>query len=69
MGMAEKVRFLMIATNTQNKALALKLGTTPSNLSGKLSRDNFSEKELQDIAKACDAVFEGSFKLKDGRVI
>ena len=59
----------MIATNMQNKALAAKLRTTPSNLSGKLSRDNFSEKELQDIAKVCDTVFEGTFKLKDGRTI
>lgn len=69
MSMAEKVRYLLIATNMQNKELAVKLGTTPSNLSGKLRRDNFSEKELQEIAKACDAVFEGNFLLKDGRKI
>lgn len=41
--------------------LADKLNTTPSNLSGKLKRDNFSEKELQDIAEACGATFEGNF--------
>lgn len=69
MSMAEKVRHLLIATNIQNKELALKLGTSPSNLSGKLRRDNLSEKELKDIAKACDAVFEGYFVLKDGRKI
>ena len=69
MSMAEKVRHLLIAINMQNKELALKLGTKPSNLSGKLRRDNFSEKELQDIAKACDAIFEGNFILKDGRKI
>lgn len=69
MSMAEKVKHLLIASSMQNKELAVKLGTTPSNLSGKLRRDNFSEKELQEIAKACDAVFEGSFILKDGRKI
>ena len=69
MSMAEKVKHLLIASNMQNKELAVKLGTTPSNLSGKLRRDNFSEKELQEIAKACVAVFEGSFILKDGRKI
>ncbi len=65
MGMAEKIKHLMITRNIQNKELASRLGTTPSNLSGKLSRDNFSEKELQDIAKACDATFEGIFVLND----
>ena len=35
----------------------------PSNLSGKLKRDNFSEKELQEIASACGATFEGNFTI------
>lgn len=69
MAMAEKVKHLLIATHMQNKELAFKLGTSPSNLSGKLRRDNFSEKELREIAEACDAVFEGRFILKDGREI
>lgn len=70
MGMAEKVRHLMITRNIQSKELAEKLGTTPSNLSGKLKRDNFSEKELQEIARACDATFEGSFVLNDtGKIV
>ncbi len=69
MAMAEKVKHLLIAMHMQNKELAFKLGTSPSNLSGKLRRDNFSEKELREIAEACDAVFEGRFILKDGREI
>lgn len=69
MSMAEKIQHLLIASNMQKKELAIKLGTTPSNLSGKLRRDNFSEKELLEIANACDAVFEGNFILKDGRKI
>lgn len=69
MSMAEKVNHLMITRNMQNKELAQKLGTTPSNLSVKLRRDNFSEKELRDIAKACGASFEGNFILNDTRKI
>ena len=69
MSMSEKIQYLLIASNMQKKELAEKLGTTPSNLSGKLSRDNFSEKELSEIADACGAVFEGNFILKDGRRI
>lgn len=52
---------LLIETDINKQELADKLNTTPSNLSGKLKRDNFSEKELQDIAEACGATFEGNF--------
>lgn len=34
------------------KDLSEKLGWSPSNLSGKMRRDNFSEKEMQEIAEA-----------------
>ncbi|MEG2000280.1 MAG: helix-turn-helix domain-containing protein [Evtepia sp.] len=63
--MAEKIKYLMITRNMQNQELAKRLGTTSSNLSGKLRRDNFSEKELMDIACACEATFQGSFILND----
>lgn len=59
--MAKKINVLLIETDINKQELADKLNTTPSNLSGKLKRDNFSEKELQDIAKACGATFEGNF--------
>jgi len=45
--------------------LANKLGKTVQNISAKLRRDNLSENELQDIAKACDATFIGGFVLND----
>ena len=45
--------------------LAGKLGKTVQNMSAKLRRDNLSEKELQDIAKACNATFVGGFILND----
>ena len=59
--MAKKIEILLIETGMEKKELAARLGTTPSNLSGKLKRDNFSEAELQEIAAACNATFKGSF--------
>ncbi len=63
--MGKLINLLLIERNMGKKELAEKLGTTPSNISGKLRRDNFSEKELQDIAKACNATFAGGFVLND----
>lgn len=61
--MAKKINMLLIEMDITKQELARRLGTTPSNLSGKLKRDNFSESELQEIAKACGAAFEGSFTI------
>lgn len=41
--------------------LAEKLGTSRPNMSQKMKRDNFSEKELQDIAEALDCDLKISF--------
>ncbi len=48
--MSKKIEMLLIELDIPKKDLAARLGTTQSNLSGKLKRDNFSEQELQDIA-------------------
>lgn len=61
--MAKKINMLLIETDISKKELAKRLGTTPSNISGKLKRDNFSEAELQEIAKACGAAYEGIFTI------
>lgn len=63
--MTEKIKILLIKRNATLKELAEKLGTSPQNLSGKFKRDNFSEKELQEIAQALDCKFEGFFTLND----
>ncbi len=65
MGMAKVVNLLLIERGMKKTELAARLGTTISNISSKLRRDNLSEKELQDIARACDATFVGSFVLND----
>ena len=65
LGMAEKIKIVILKRKTTITALADTMGTTRSNLSGKLSRDNFSEKELLEIAEALDCDFDASFTLRD----
>lgn len=50
--MSEKIRILIKRKKMTITELASVTGTTNQNLSNKLTRDNFSEKELQQIAKA-----------------
>jgi transcriptional regulator with XRE-family HTH domain len=45
--------------------LAKKTGQSPQNMSNKMSRDNFSEKELKEIAAVLDCTFETIFKMND----
>lgn len=65
MGMALKIRTLLLQRNVTIKELGERLGTSGNNLSNKLSRDNFSEKELRDIAEALDCDYDGIFTLRD----
>ena len=65
MSMAKLVKTLLLERDMTMTDLAGKLGKTVQNVSAKLRRDNLSEKELHDIAKACDATFTGSFTLND----
>lgn len=47
------------------KELAASLGTSQSNLSNKLKRDNFNEKELNQIADIFNCDFKGVFVMRD----
>ena len=69
MGMAEKIRIVLVKKKMNISQLAETLGTSQSNLSKKLKRDNFSEKELQDIAAALNVGFESYFVLEEGERI
>ena len=63
--MSEKIR-LVLAKRDKSKAwLAEQLNCSTSNLYNKLKRDNFSEKELVEIAKVLDCTFEACFSLND----
>lgn len=65
MSMTEKIKIALIKRNMSLKDLAVKLGCTSQNLSGKFKRDNFSERELNEIADALDCHFEGRFLRND----
>lgn len=69
MSMTEKIRFLLIKKKMTITQLAEILGTSQSNISKKMKRDNFSEKELIEIAEAVDVKYEGFFFLEDGTKI
>lgn len=65
MAISTKVKMLLAARNMNIKDLAEKIGTTSQNMTAKLRRDNLSERDLQEIAEACNATFEVTFKLND----
>jgi transcriptional regulator with XRE-family HTH domain len=61
----EKVKIIMGRRNVSITDLAKKTGQSPQNMSNKMSRDNFSEKELKEIAAALNCTFETVFKMND----
>ncbi|OJU10490.1 MAG: transcriptional regulator [Clostridiales bacterium 43-6] len=65
MGMSIKIKTVLWERKMTIKELAEKIGTNGNNLSNKLSRDNFSEKELREIAQALDCDYDGIFTMKD----
>ena len=65
MGMAIKIKTILWERKITIKELAEKVGTNGSNLSNKLSRDNFSEKELREIAEALDCDYNATFVMRD----
>lgn len=65
MAMAEKIRILLVKQKMTVTDLAKQLEMSQSNLSNKLSRDNFTEKELNNIANALNCSFKGSFIIND----
>lgn len=69
LGASRKIKMLVAANEITVRELAEKLQTSQSNLSNKLKRDNFSEKELEDIAEVCNAKVEINFILEDGTKI
>jgi transcriptional regulator with XRE-family HTH domain len=62
---SEKIRILLIKRNIGVTELAKMLDCTASNITNKLKRDNFSEKELMSIAEALGCKFEGHFRIPE----
>ena len=53
MSMVQKIRIACVMRgNITESELARRMGTTPQNFNNKMKRDNFSEKDLQEIAEA-----------------
>ena len=66
MALSEKIRILLVKRgNLTDAELARRMGTSPQNLSNKLKRDNFTEKDLQGIAAALDCTFCANFIMND----
>lgn len=65
MGMALKIKIILLERDMTLKELAKKIGTSSPNLCNKLARDNFSEKELHAIADALNCDYEGIFTFRD----
>lgn len=65
MSMSEKIRIALVKRKISITELAVNLNTSQSNLSNKLKRDNFSEKELKQIADILNCDFKGVFVMRD----
>lgn len=66
MVMSKKIKILLAEKDLTLSELAEKIGTSQPNLSNKIQRDNFSEKDLMKIAEALGVKYEGFFFLENG---
>ncbi len=62
---SEKIKVMLKRRGMTLKELSEKLGQKGSNLSNKLSRDNFPEKEIREIADALGCEYEAYFVMRD----
>ena len=58
MTMTEKIKIALIKKNKKTTDLAKTLNCSPTNLYHKFKRDNFSEKEIKEIAEALNCDYE-----------
>ena len=63
--MGEKIRIILGRRNMTISQLAEKTGQTRQNMSNKMARDNFSERDLIAIADALDCTFDAHFIMND----
>ena len=61
----EKIKILMKRRGMTLGDLADKTNQSRQNLSNKMTRDNFAEKEIKEIAEALDCQYEASFVMLD----
>ena len=63
--LGKKIKIILNRRDLTLAQLAELTGQSRQNLSNKLSRDNFSEKELYAIANALNCTFEAGFVMND----
>lgn len=63
--MGEKIKIMLKRRDMTLAQLAEKIGQSRQNMSNKMSRDNFSEKELYLIADALNCTYEATFRMND----
>lgn len=63
--MGEKIKVILNRRNMTLAQLAEKTGQSRQNMSNKMSRDNFTEKDLREIAAALDCSYKASFTMND----
>ena len=66
LSVAEKVRVIMNRQKISMTDLATKTGQTRQNLSNKMGRGNFTEKDIAAIAEAMGCTVSITFTLPDG---
>lgn len=63
MGMTETIRITLVKRgNLSESELARRMGISPQNLHNKMKRDNFTEHDLQEVAKALGLELAIAFK-------
>ena len=67
--MAEKIKIVLLKKKMTVTDLAKLLNVTPQNLSNKFKRDNFSEKELIEIADVLNIKYDAYFTLETGEQV
>ena len=65
LSVGEKIRVILNRRGMSQAALAERVGMTRQNLSNKLTRNNFSEKEIRAIAEALDCTYEAKLTMRD----
>lgn len=69
LSVGEKIKIIMKRRGMTLTELAAATGQTRQNLSNKMSRDNFTEGDIQALAKALGCELSIEFQLPDGTII
>ncbi len=66
MNMTEQIRIILVKRGNMSEAeLARRIGTSPQNMHNKFVRNNFTIKDLEQIATALDCELQINFRDKE----